>query len=178
MPVEVHLIPFQELSTGQAAKIRNEAIIAVRRMASSALNLTEDRLLTRDIQPKDDLDYTYASWREITGSTAATYETMSTGTMGDDRYMAIYGVKDDSSYVAVTQLRITVGGSQKVIWMLENLYPLYDGGPRIGFSSSVITIPQNTPYTIERYVDQTQQGAHILLKGVICERIGKTISPG
>lgn len=177
MAFQVNLIPVQELSTGQAAAIRNEAVTALEAMATKELSLPTSSLLTRDIRPKEDLDYTYSSWSEVTGATADTYETMLTQTLGDDRYLAIYGVMDLSPTITVSKLRIKVGNSIKTEWVLENLYPIYPEGPRIGFCRSVVVVPQNTPLLVERYVRSTTQGAYLVLKGIICERVGKVMSP-
>ncbi|MBW2559623.1 MAG: hypothetical protein JRE40_02085 [Deltaproteobacteria bacterium] len=175
MATEVQLIPMQELATGQAAAIRNGAIAAVVREVSRKLRISPEKLVVRDIRPKDDLDYTYASWYERTGATAAQYETMSSGTMSDRRFIGLYGVKDDTEVTNVTKIRIKVGNSIKAIWHLQNLYS--NDGSRIGLSPSVVIIPQNTPYTIERYVHNATSPAQIVLKGFVVEPYGKVLSP-
>ena len=176
MVTETQLIPIQELATGQAASIRNGAIKAVVAKASSELKLAPEMLLVRGIQPKDDLNYTLATWYEVTGATAAAYETMDTGTMGTDRYVGIYGVQDESSEINCPKIRIKVGNSIKAIWMLQDLYSDGDA-PRIGISPSVVIIPPNQVYTIERYVENASSPARIVLKGFVVERIGKVLSP-
>ena len=176
MATEIQLIPVAELSTGQAAAIRNGAIDAVIKLAAPKFHLPPTKLVVRDIRPKLDLDYTYATWMETTGTTANAYETMSSGTLADRRYIGIYGIQDSSEAYNVSKLKISVGNSVKSIWFLENLYP-YNGGPRIGFARSVIIIPQNTPYLIQRYVTNTSAGAQIILKGFVVEPYGKVLSP-
>lgn len=173
---EILLIPQAELATGQAAAIRNGAVEAVKIEASKVLNLPLEKLVVRDIQPSVDVGYTYSTWDEKTGTATAAYETMTTGTMADQRFVGIYGVKDDSEDVNVTQLRIKVGNSIKAIWHLENLYSVNDG-PRIGFAPSVVMIPQNMPYTIERFVYVASASAQIKLKGFVVEPYGKVLSP-
>lgn len=174
--VETQLIPIQELATGQAASIRNGAIRAVVAMASRQLKISPDKLLVRPIQPKNDLDYTYASWYEVTGATSAAYETMSTGTMAADRFAGFYGVQDESSEINCTLLKFKVGNSIKAIWNLQDLYSENDG-VRIGFSPSVVIVPQNITYTISRYVENVYAAASIILKGFIVERIGLILTP-
>lgn len=171
---EVQLIPTQELATGQAAAIRNGAIAATIQKASRELNVPIDKLLVRGLRPKEDLDYTYATWAETT-VTAATYETMTTGTMATRRFVGIYGIQDDNEAANVAKIRIKVGNSIKAIWMLENLYS--ELGPRIGFSPSVVIIPERVVYTIERYVTVAAASAKIVLKGFVVEPIGKVLSP-
>ena len=173
---EIQLIPQAELATGQAAVIRNGAIAAVLAEASRVLRLPVEKLVVRDVQPGVDVGYAYSTWDEVTGSSTATYETMTSGTMSDRRYVGIYGVKDDSEGVNVTKLRIKVGNSIKAIWHLENLYSV-NGGPRIGFSPSVVVIPPATPYTIERYVYVAAASAQIKLKSFVVEPYGKVLSP-
>jgi len=173
---EIQLIPFAELSTGQAAGIRNGARDAVIAQAARELRLSPDKLLVRDIDPKEDLDYSRASWDEQTGATADAYETMSTGTMADRRYIGIYGVQDNSESVNVSKIKINVGASDKAIWFLENLYSI-NGGPRIGFSPSVVLIPQRKLYTISRYVLEASSPAQIVLKGFVVEAYGRLLSP-
>jgi len=173
---EIMLIPQAELATGESAAIRKGAIAAVKAMASKELNIPEDKLVVRDIQPGVDLGYTYSTWDEVTGSSTAAYETMTSGTMSDRRYVGIYGVKDDSEGVNVTKIRVKVGNSIKSIWHLESLYSV-NGGPRIGFAPSVVVIPEKTPYTIERYVYVAAASAQIKLKGFVVEPFGKVLSP-
>lgn len=179
MATEIQLIPIQELATGQAASIRNTAIQAVVSKASTELKLAIDKLIVRDIQPLTglDLDYTYETWYEVTGASTAAYETMSTGTMGADRYIGIYGIRDDSGDFNVTKIKINVGNSDKVIWHLQNLYPMFPDGPKVGFSPSVVILPPNLTYTISRYVVQSGAPAQIVLKGFVVERYGKVLSP-
>jgi len=176
MASEIQLIPQAELATGESAAIRKGAIAAVKAMVSRELNLPEDKLVVRDIQPSVDLGYTYSTWDEVTGASTAAYETMTSGTMSDRRYVGIYGVKDDSEGVNVTKIRIKVGNSIKSVWHLENLYSV-NGGPRIGFAPSVVVLPQNMPYAIDRYVYVAAASAQIKLKGFVVEPYGKTLSP-
>lgn len=170
------LIPAQELATGEAAAIRKGAIAAVVAKASKELNLPPTRLIVRDIRPKEDIGYTYATWFELTGSSSATYETMTTGSMAVSRYIGIYGIKDDSPSYNVSKIRVKVGNSIKSIWQLQNLYA-GENESRIGFVPNVVVIPPSTPYTIERYVLQTASPAQIILKGFVVEPIGKVYSP-
>ncbi|MCD6362141.1 MAG: hypothetical protein J7M38_14885, partial [Armatimonadetes bacterium] len=111
--IEIMLIPEPELATGEAAKIRNNAIRSVVAQVSRELRLPHDQLIVRDIDPSTDLDYTHSTWSELTGSTTGVYETMSTGTMDYRRYVGIYGIKDDSECINVTKIRIKVANSTK-----------------------------------------------------------------
>lgn len=176
MAIEIQLIPQAELATGQAAAIRNGAIAAVIAKASFEMKVSPDKLVVRDLQPKEDLDYSYATWSEKTGSSTAAYETMSSGTMADKRYVGIYGVKDSSEAFNVSLLRIKIANSVKAIWHLENLYSIA-GEARNGFSPSVVVIPRNAPYVIDRYVNVANAQASIVLKAFVVEQVGKLLSP-
>ena len=173
---EIQLIPLAELATGQASAIRNGAVAAVVREAMVQLKLPQDKLMVRDVQPKTDLDYTYTTWYETTGTSESAYETMSSSTIADKRFVGIYGIKDDSEEINVTQIRIKVGNSIKAIWHLENLYSI-NGSPRVGLCPSVVLIPPNTPYVIERYVHKASSPAQIVLKAFVVEPVGKILSP-
>ena len=177
---ETQLIPIQEMSAGQPASIRNGAIKAIVAKAAIELKMSPDKLLVRGLRPKADLDYSYETWYEKTGASAAVYETMSTGagtaSKEKDRYIGIYGVQDESSEINCPLVRIKVGNSIKAIWNLQDLYADNEG-PRIGLAPSVVIIPPSTPYTIERYVENTAMPARLVLKGILVERIGKTYSP-
>ena len=168
------LIPKTELAAGQAGAIRNEAIKRVLTLAMTQLKLAEDKLVVRDIRPKADLDYTYEGWRETTGSTAGAYETMTTGTMGEQRYVGIYGVKINADSLSCSMLKFNTGGGDRTFWSLEHLNE-EDG--YVGFSPFGIIIPQNAPYTISRYVMYASAAAPIVLKGFVVEPRGRVITP-
>lgn len=179
MPVEgaslTQLIPLNEMAPGAAGTIRNQVIEALLAQAENELRIPRARLVVRDIRPRADLDYTPESWAEVTGSTIAAYETMSTGTMADQRYVAIFGVRDDSPMKAVSLIRFNIGGSDRAIWNLEYLGE--EDESKVGFSPSAIVITPNAPYTLSRWVLYASVGAHIILKGVVVEPRGKVISP-
>jgi len=173
------LVPFSELSPGQAGSIRNQIIQALVADCAARTNLPEDRLVVRDIRVKDDLvvytagtDADVEDWGCITGA-ALGYETMTTGTMGDMRWCGIYGVKIGPS-CACTALKFNIGGGDRVIWQLQSLRSEDD---YVGICPTGVTIPQNTIYTISRYVTLVTSQAFIALKGVIVEPRGKVVSP-
>ena len=170
---EIQLIPFKELAPGQAGHIRNAIIRALVANAVFALKLTPDKLVVRDIRAKDDLDYTYEDWAEVTGATANAYETMSTGTMADQRWIGIFGVKVGLD-CPITAIKFNIGGGDRAIWQLQCLT---EENGLTGFCPSGIIISQNAPYTISRYTRYTYYPAHVVLKGVVVEPRGKVLSP-
>jgi len=168
------LIPFSELTPGQSGKIRNDCIEALLTEASLRLKLPRERLVVRDIRAKSDLDFTYEDWRETTGATADAYETMTTGTMGDNRWIGIFGVKADADNFACTAIKFNIGGGDRAIWQLQSLNE-EDG--MVGFSPTAVVIPQNTIYTISRFVRSASSSCTLVLKGVVVEPRGKVVSP-
>lgn len=176
-PAYTQLIPISELSEGQAASIRNAVIQKLVSLANAQLAISPDKLVVRDIRALSDLDYTYEDWNEATGGTANAYETMSTGTMGDQRWVGIYGVMiatlvDEG--LPCTALKFNIGGADRYIWQLQSLKPLDN---RVGFCPSAVIIPQNTPYTISRYVRSINSTFLCVLRGVVVEPRGLVISP-
>ena len=180
-PTEIHLIPLSELAPGQTGHIRNGIIRSLSVIVASTLRMSPDKLVVRDIRAKDDLviysvatDADIEDWAAKTGTTANVYETMATGTVGDQRWIAIYGVKDASESKCVSALKFNIGGGDRVIWQLQCLNE-EDG--YVGFSPSVIVMPQNTIYTISRFVRMANSGSCIVLKGLVIEPRGLVVSP-
>ena len=171
---EVQLVPFSELGPGQAAAIRRDMVNALLNEVSSKLNIARPGLVVRDLMPANDLDFTPEDWYEVVGATVNTYETLTTGTMGDKRWVGIYGVKLDGDARAVTALRFNIGGSNRAYWQLQGLSEM-DGF--VGLSPMGIVIPQNMPYTIARYVRSVSSPDHTVLKGIVVEPRGLLISP-
>ena len=170
----IQLIPKSELAPGQAAAVRNEIIGQVLQRAANELKMTIDKLVVRDIRPKSDLDYTYEDWRETTGATADAYETMSTGTLADQRWIVIFGVKDDVDNRSCTAIKINVGGADMAIWTLQQLG---EEDNMVGISPGGVVIPPNAPYTISRFVRSASSTSNLVLKGVVIEPRGKVVSP-
>lgn len=178
---QTQLIPLSELAPGQAGKIRNDCIEAMIGLATTALRLTRDRLVVRDIRAKDDLvvysaaaDADVEDWGAMTGSTANTYETLTTGTMGDNRWMGFFGVKAYVDQLCITAIKFNIGGGDRAIWQLQALNE-YDG--MVGFTPTAVIIPQNIIYTISRYVRVATSPSRLVLKGVVVEPRGKVVSP-
>lgn len=174
---ETMLIPFAELSTGQAAAIRNSTTQSVVNMASNQLRKPVSDFVVRDIQPLTDLGFSYNTWFKKLG-TSTGYETLVSGTMSNMRFVGLYGIMDWSEEMNVPLFRIKVGQSYKAIWDIERLYsPFGTPVPRIGFSPTVTILPMNVPYVIERYVYTASAAAQHVLVGFTVEPRGMTISP-
>ena len=174
MASETQLVPLSELAAGEVASIRNKIKDALVAKIAKELNKSPVDIVVRDIRAKGDLDYTYEDWFETTGATADTYETMSTGTMADQRWVALYGVKDDAENQSCTQIKFNIGGGDRAIWHLQHLS---EQDSMIGICPSGVVIPQNSPYTISRYVRSASARTHLVLKGFVVEPRGKVVSP-
>jgi len=207
MATKIHLVPLAEMTPGMAGAIRNQVIDAVVAQASRELSLPPDKLVVRDVLPKTDLgmyevlttalatdDWIYVQ----TTLTANVFTNMTANpaTMGDQRFVAIYGVRDkrpagESSSGAgtagvaedlmninsVALVKIIVGGSDKVIWDIGCTAAYYQNP--VALSPTAVIIPQNAAYAIQykfTYI-LTQIVSHLQLIGVVVEPRGKVLSP-
>jgi hypothetical protein len=216
MPLSrTQLIPIQEMSPGGVGAIRNAVIDAIVAQASQELSMPADRLVVRDIRPFNDLqmysagttDATVNSWTYDASTTTAAAFTSVTGakTMGDQRYVAIYGVRDLRSAAGVhttgmvsavsaavfgvpgafrknipavvAMIKINVGGADKVFWDISSIYAYEE--TLVGFSPSAVIIPQNASFNISYAFRTTVAGIRTSLQliGVCVEPRGKVISP-
>lgn len=197
-----YLIPVQELSPGSVSAIRNEVIKSLVQQVSKELNLPQEKLVVRDLRPVEDLvlystgttPATINDWVFTTaGSTATGYVSLTgDASMADQRYVALYGVKDlrdvydvkiaAATYRAVLSqvvslLKISVGGGERVVWDLTRIQAFPE--IKAGISPTAIIIPQNTLYNISIYKmeDTASVVANILLDGIVVEPRGKVVSP-
>ena len=196
------LVPIAELPPGAITSIRNEVIKGVLAIASSELNIPEEKLVVRDLRFVEDLQM-YASgttaasindWVFTTAASTVTGFVTITGekTMGDQRYVAIFGVRDLRMAYGVKQaaatipaslsqvvslLKISVGGADRVIWDLCKIqsYP----NELVGVSPFAVLIPQNAAFNIYIYKANGVASvvSNIMLEGVVVEPRGKVVSP-
>ena len=218
MPSYTQLIPKEEMTPGAIGAIRNQIIDNVVAQVSRELTLSPDDLVVRDIRPKSDLqmlsvgttDATVDRWvydATTTVADAFTAVVGATKTMADQRYIALFGVRDlragvgvhttamelqDSTAAGpvaqlgpllpqnamVSFIKIEVGGAVKAIWDISCL-EAYIGEAMVAFSPSAVLIPQNASFRIYYYFKTTAAGirANLQLIGVVVEPRGKVISP-
>lgn len=211
-----HLVPLAEMTPGQVGAIRNQVISQLVKQVSMELNVPIGDLVVRDVRPFSDLAMyaggttaaTVDEWLyDATTTTAAAFTSVSGNqTMGDQRYVALFGVRDlrwrigvhttkmevlDSTEATgavdlvgkqypgqmVSLVKIAVGGSDKVIWDTTSIQSYID--QMVGLSPSAVIIPQNATYNIYYYFKTTAAGirANLQLIGVAVEPRGKVISP-
>ena len=201
------LIPIVELTPGQVGHIRNSVINRVIAEAAKELRMEPDKLVVRDVRPVGDLQMLYSTGVDATtenwyyNATATTngYQSV-TGdkTMGDQRWVALFGVRDfrcnlgglltatvpctsgvvnDLSRVSL--IKINVGGGDKVMWDSKGMQA-YQQAP-VAITPSAVIIPQNTIFNISYYKAMTvvsDCGAFTMqLIGVAVEPRGRLISP-
>lgn len=204
-----HLIPIQELTPGAVGAIRNQVIADLVRLVSSETSMPEDKLVVRDIRPFGDLQMyaagttaaTVDEWLyDATTTTANAYTTVTgTATMGDQRYVALFGVRDCrrelglhattagattarvasvTPYASVVSfIKINVGGGDRAIWDISGINAYTEAS--VAFSPTAVIIPQNSSYNIGYYFVTTVAGlrTYLQLIGVVVEPRGKLISP-
>lgn len=195
------LIPIRELAPGAAGAVRNQVIAALVAQAAREMNLPIEKLVVRDLRPVEDLTMyatgttasTINDWIFLTAATTVTgFITVASTTMADQRYVAIYGVKDlresyevkqaGATYRAVLSqvvslVKINVGGADKVIWDLCKLQAYFN--ELVGVSPAAVVIPQNAVFTISYYKANGVASviSNIVLEGVVVEPRGKLVSP-
>ena len=215
------LIPIKEMTPGAIGAIRNAVIEALVAQASRELSLPQDRLIVRDVRPFNDLQMysggttasTTDTWAFDTTTSVAAAFTSVTGSkaMGDQRYVALFGVRDlryaqglhttamgtnpSAVYGAagvamaavwpqnVNQIKINVGGADKVIWDITAMYAYPQDV--VAFSPSAVIIPQNASfqiyYQLRGHIVNTTpapgQSVRLQLVGIVVEPRGKVISP-
>ena len=213
----IPLMPIQEMTLGYIGAIRNAVINGVVKLASEELSLPPEKLVVRDVRPWSDLqmyaagttDSSVDEWvYDATTTTASAFTAVNGGkTMGDQRWVALFGVRDlrrgvgthttdmgvdfestAANAVAmlgprpkpghlVSLIKINVGGSDKVIWDVSSIEGYEDCN--VGFSPSAVIIPQNATFVIYYYFKTTIAGirTYLQLVGITVEPRGKVVSP-
>lgn len=196
------LVPMQELSVGHVSAERNRVTRELLVRASRELKMGENKLVVRDIRPFTDLGWatdtnatdglvgsaiTADRWDFTTDASLALWLSAivaASRTMADQRYVAIYGLRDSrmanaTAIVAIqcTLWRFQVGNSLKAIWDASKCYAYKDHVA--GFSPSEIVIPQNTQFNIFGYLPTALGSAvsYVSFEGVVVEPVGKVVSP-
>jgi len=201
MIANLQLIPIQELSAGQVGAIRNQVEKALKAKASMELKMSPDLLVVRDIRPYDDLKWATDNnatdglagtalavnrWDFTTDASVVTWASCivsASRVMGDQRFVAIYGLRDSRMSeptppaMQCTLWKIVVGNSDKVIWDMSKCYAYKTHA--VGICPSAVIIPQNTQFDIYGYLPTSAGAAvsFVSLEGLLVEPRGKVISP-
>jgi len=208
---QTHLALINEMTPGMVATIRNSVINQVVALAAKELHLDESQLVIRDIRPYNDLGMKYCqlagsarttdAWEyDVTYSAVGYASVTGDATMGDQRYVALFGVRDYKSgygdtktctesggrYLPpeshISNIKIAVGGAIKAIWDISGLGSQLER--RVAFSPSAVIIPQNASYNISYYIGNIITAStalvgavYLQLVGVVVEPRGKVITP-
>ena len=197
----LQLIPIQEIAAGQVGAIRNQVERALVAKASAELKMSPDLLVVRDIRPYDDLKWATDNnatdglagtalavnrWDFTTDASVVTWASCivsASRVMGDQRFVAIYGLRDSRMseptppLMQCTLWKIVVGNSDKVIWDMSKCYAYKTHA--VGICPSAVIIPQNTQFDIYGYLPTSAGAAvsFVSLEGLLVEPRGKVISP-
>ena len=193
---DTYLIPVAELTPGSVSAIRNSVRDYLMNEASARLSMPTSQLVIRDIRPVDDLVMCSATstaatlddWKYTTGTTHTwEYWSDEAQTMGDQRFVILYGIRDLSmrnqawSVTPVVQdislVKIDVGNATKAIWDVGCLGAYALSGPAAAVTNNPILIPQNVAYQLTVYCDAGSIVQYLQLMGLVCEPRGKVISP-
>ena len=207
---QTQLVPLREMTPAAVAYIRNSVISQVVKLASDELSIPESGLIVRDIEPYTDLKWKYCA-ADTTANTAENWdqdiETTTVGyitatgdqNMADQRFVAIFGIRDNryghgatggatdqSGYAKrmklVTLVKLTVGGAVKAIWDTSCLEAYHD--EQAAFTPAAIVLPQNVAFNIYIYTRNINtKGTSVVgdsflqLVGVVVEPRGKVVTP-
>ena len=199
------LTPVPEMASGQVSAIRNAVIEGVVAIAAKELSLPESSLVVRDIRPFTDLGFgnntdfmATATPVDVWGAfkSADSYVVDGTGgayrdatadadTMDDNKFVAIYGVRDGRVSVAgasphiaiqdISLIRFNIGNAYKAVWDMSKIQSHKNSCA--GITPSAILIPQRTPYQISCYLINGGDEQYLQLMGIVVEPVGITVSP-
>ena len=181
--LESQLIPVTQLKVERIDAIRKAAKDRLLELAEAALG-KDKRLIIRDLTPHD-LEATNNEWTEASGTDNQWADTTITGTLADNRFVAILGVRVISGHTAqpISALKFTVGGSEVARW---NMYPAFKAYTLTGegatdfdnplcIAEAPIFISQNIPFTVAEYTIENAITYKAALIGLVCEPEGKTL---
>ena len=208
---QTQLIPMQEMTPGMIAEVRNSVITSTVALASKEIGLPPDALIVRDILPNTDLTWKFSttssattgeSWERNMTAVAIGYQTVATGNMATQRFVAIFGLRDgrvtsgptgastlvsglysnathaigDYLILNTTSLvKFEVGGGARAIWDSSSMLPYMD---KVAFCPSAVVIPQNAAFTIYIYQIGTEgNNVTVAELAAFIQPIGVTVEP-
>ncbi|MBA7711518.1 hypothetical protein ES703_120484 [subsurface metagenome] len=181
--LESQLIPVTQLKAERIDAIRKAAKDRLLELAEAALG-KDKRLIIRDLTPLD-LEATNNEWVETSGTDNQWSDTTITGTLADNRFVVIIGVKiiDGHTTPPISALKFTVGGSEVARWDMYPAFKLYilttsgaiNHENPLCIAEAPIFISQNIPFTVAEYVLETTTAYVAALIGLVCEPEGKVL---
>lgn len=208
---QTQLIPLQELTPGTITEIRNSVITRLVALASKELNIPQNAFVVRDILPYTDLIWQFSTtskgtneaWERNMTESSVGYVTVATGNMTNQRFVAIFGIRDgrvgegasatvvtveiptpatsnagDVLYLQpISLVKFTIGGGIRAIWDVTCMSSYAD---MVAFSPSAIIIPQNAAFDIAFYKQDTTIGGSMSSSAeipVFLQMAGVTVEP-
>ena len=182
--LESQLVPITQLKAERVDGIRKAAKDRLLALAEAALG-KDKRLIIRALTPQD-LGATNNEWVEESGAgDNAWADTTITGTLADNRFVAILGVKIMDGHLTppISALKFTVGGSEVARWDMYPAFKLYilttsgaiNHRNPLCIAEAPIFITQNIPFTVAEYVLETTTAYVAALIGLVCEPEGKVL---
>jgi len=139
--------------------------------ATKETGLTEDQLVTRDLDPSLDMGFSTPEWKlTVSAAGEATYVNI---TVPDQKFIGIYGVGLLGT-VPVTMVEFKSGASVIDRWYIEDAQLNKEHPVKI--SRVPVIVGQNRPLTITIYATDAGDVKLVLL-GRVAEPKGKTINP-
>ena len=143
-------------------------------------HLSEFALTLRDLIPTD-LGMSNDAWNETHTATDNAYQdsAISSKSVGDEKFIVVYGVQDFSTHNVISKVRFDVGGSKVAQIDLSKLWA--PGSSRTGFLLGPLIFTQNAVVTMEVYPRQGASAdggvfsSQIQLLGILCERDGTSL---
>lgn len=157
---------YYEKLEGVALDAYRAMLSKLREKAMTELKLNYDQVVTRMLRPED-LGLSTPVW---TFSVSSGWNTIIDHTIGDNRFVGIYGILlGESGTSVVTQLKVSRAGEDVRYWQIQDVNFLES--PQIYFDDPV-TIDQNTVLTIRAYATGTDTDWRCSFLGVVAEKKG------
>ena len=169
------IFPFAELGLEQLRAIEDAVKEKLLEVAMRETGKKREELVIRDILPKTDLGLTNEVW-VASISTANSWNTWITKELPKNKFIAFYGVAVLSASPITTGVAFKIGATgatTKDIMMYEEIFA--EEKP-VGYTEEPIIYKGGDYVYIQLYGKSTGT-EYIVLKGMICEPVGETISP-
>jgi len=147
-----------------------------------ALDMISDKARTtlggdfelRDMRPQD-LTFTNATFSFSLTATSSYHTIVNNGTIGNNRWIAIYGVRTNETAELITGLKITSGGALKMDRNIEWVSGTQDKS----LYFDPVIVEQNTLVKIEGYNKgtTTDTGYVLAFLGIVAEKKGQVLAP-
>lgn len=183
------LIPVSQLSSEQMDGLRERVELDLKNLAISERGGSLEDWKVRDLLPWTDLTIVHGAQAGDTtdfwglGAIAAsTLQVYVNHVLDDDEFVAIYGIalRDTTPACLKVKLQVGVAASTLAVWGLEELLssdiPIALSPEAVYYRGSKRVYIQVMPDTVGKAVGADGISDHLVLIGVIAERVGEVIS--